>query len=133
MVNKNNGGGGCITHDVSNETRIKIGKAHKGKLKPFDENHKVNHKNSYQTMDRTWINNKWKDNISKSLKGRKITWNTGGGKEGLRKKINQYDLKGNFIKEWESISEASKHVKGDINSFLRGKQKQAGGFIWKYA
>lgn len=23
--------------------------------------------------------------------------------------------------------------KGDINSFLRGKQKQAGGFIWKYA
>jgi len=148
VINKNNGGGGpsFFTEESKlklsksrlgfkhNEfTKEKMSKIHKGKPKPFDENHKINHKNSYQTMDRTWIDDKWKNNISKGLKGRKVTWDTSGGKECLRKKVNQYDLEGNFIKEWESISEASKYVKGDINSFLKGKQKQAGGFIWKYA
>lgn len=67
------------------------------------------------------------DKISKSLQGRKITWN-----RGVNKKVLQYDLEGNFIREWDSIAEASRYVKGDISAYLSGKQKTAGGFTWKY-
>ena len=50
-----------------------------------------------------------------------------------RKKIEQYDLKGNLIKIWDCIADAKKSIlKGDINNCLSGKQKTAGGFIWKY-
>lgn len=48
------------------------------------------------------------------------------------KNINQYNLEGNFIKEWPSITEAKKTIKGDINACCSGKQKTAGGFIWKF-
>jgi hypothetical protein len=47
--------------------------------------------------------------------------------------ILQYDLEGNFIKEWESIKKAKEWLgKGDIRSCCRGKQNTAGNFIWKY-
>ena len=49
------------------------------------------------------------------------------------KPILQYDLDNNFIKEWISRTEAKKWLgPGDISGCLLGKQKQAGGFIWKY-
>lgn len=64
---------------------------------------------------------------SKSLTGRKITWD-----RGVSKKVLQYDLTGNFIKEWNSISEASRYVKGDVSSCLNKRQKTAGGYIWKF-
>ena len=47
-----------------------------------------------------------------------------------KKPILQYDKQGNFIKEWNSITEANKFIKGDIGAMLRGKQKTAGGFMW---
>lgn len=51
-------------------------------------------------------------------------------------KIKQYDLNGNFIKEWDSISEACKVLKIDkscIIAVCRGRQKSSNGFIWKYS
>lgn len=53
----------------------------------------------------------------------------------LSKKIEQYDLKGNFIKLWDSISEANKELKipnGSISAVCKGKMKQTGGYKWKY-
>jgi group I intron endonuclease len=50
-------------------------------------------------------------------------------------KILQYDIWGNFIKEWNSLSEASnvtKIKKGRISESLTEHQPTAGGFIWKY-
>jgi hypothetical protein len=67
------------------------------------------------------------NNISKALKGRKINWD-----RGVNKAILQYDLQGNFIKEYNSISEAKRCVKGDIGSMLAERQKTAGGYIWKF-
>lgn len=52
------------------------------------------------------------------------------------KKVNQYDLNGIFIRTWNSMIEASKalHIYYScISDCCRGKQKTAGGFIWKYA
>ena len=49
--------------------------------------------------------------------------------------IIQYDLKENFIKEWDSQQRASKELginQPDIWRVLNGKRKTAGGFIWKY-
>jgi hypothetical protein len=47
----------------------------------------------------------------------------------------QYNLKGDFIKDWSSILEASKHLninKQGICNTLKKRAKSAGGFIWKY-
>lgn len=47
--------------------------------------------------------------------------------------IIQYDLNNIIIKEWESIKKAQEWLgKGDIRSCCKGKQKTAGGYIWKY-
>lgn len=50
------------------------------------------------------------------------------------RKIGQYDLEGNLIKEFNSIVEAMNktNVKTTIKKVLKGEQKTAGGFIWKY-
>lgn len=59
--------------------------------------------------------------------------NSSRGKIRNNKPILQYDLKGNFIKEWISRTEAKKWLgSGDIAGCLSGKQNQAGGFIWRY-
>ena len=55
----------------------------------------------------------------------------------LNKAILQYDLKGNLIKEWDSISEAylffnKKVTNGCINLACKGKIKTAFGYKWKY-
>jgi hypothetical protein len=51
------------------------------------------------------------------------------------RKIKQYDLEGNFIKEFNSIVEASNELKtseSNIRGVLLNKRKTAAGFIWKY-
>lgn len=54
------------------------------------------------------------------------------------KKINQYDLQGNFIKTWDSIKEACENLNinpSHVSSCCRKKygRKTIGGYIWKYA
>ena len=60
-----------------------------------------------------------------------------GLNNGRRKKINQHDLKGNFIKTFNSLSEAAKAVglktSSSIGFVCRGNHISAGGFKWKYA
>lgn len=49
--------------------------------------------------------------------------------------IEQYDKKGNFIKEWKQIVTASKELKINATSIVkccRKKRKSAGGYVWKY-
>lgn len=51
------------------------------------------------------------------------------------KKIGQYDLEGNFIKEHISIASASREIgksKSGIQGVLTNYRKTCGGFIWKY-
>lgn len=72
------------------------------------------------------VTQKQAENISKALKGRKITWN-----RNRNKIILQFDTQNNFIQEWPSISEAERQIGGDIKSAIAGRQKTAAGFIWK--
>jgi hypothetical protein len=57
-------------------------------------------------------------------------------KENTRKKsIYQYSKDGIFIKEWNSLYEASHHTKvgsSDISRCCNNKKKTAGEFIWKF-
>jgi hypothetical protein len=49
--------------------------------------------------------------------------------------ILQYDLNGKFIREWESIKEASGGLKinsSNISSCAKRNLKQSKGFIWRY-
>lgn len=50
------------------------------------------------------------------------------------KKVYQYDLLGNFIKEWDCLSDAQRHLNilvTHITACCNGRQKTAGGYIWK--
>ena len=49
------------------------------------------------------------------------------------KVIHQYDLKENFIKEWNSIKEAKTTLNiSNVGLVLSGANKTAGGYLWKY-
>lgn len=50
-----------------------------------------------------------------------------------RKKIIQYSLTGEFIKEWDSLKDATSNNKGDIKACAKGIQQTAGGYIWEYS
>lgn len=52
-----------------------------------------------------------------------------------KKKIEQYDMSGNYMKTYDSIIEASKELnisKDGISNNLRGRSKSSGGYVWKY-
>lgn len=57
-----------------------------------------------------------------------------GKKSPTRKPVLQYDCNGSFIKEWESINDAknNNNKSSSINRCCSGKQKTAGGFVWRY-
>jgi predicted nucleic acid-binding Zn ribbon protein len=49
------------------------------------------------------------------------------------KKVNQYDLDGNFIASYNSITEAIKLSKvSNVKKVLQKERPSAGGYIWKY-
>lgn len=90
----------------------------------------------------------YKDKISKIHKGKKISEETrikisnskkGHSSESQKQKISkpilQYDLQGNFIREWRSSKEAGVTLNvssGSITNALKGRCKTMNGFIWKY-
>ena len=85
-----------------------------------DENIQNNNANNLE-----WCTHSYNKNYGK--RNKKV-------QEKLGIKINQYDLKGNYIKTFNSITEAQKKCNTThINECLSGKLKQTGGYIWKYA
>lgn len=58
-----------------------------------------------------------------------------GAEHNCSKSVIQYDKNGKIIKEWESIKIASNKTNVNyysISNNCRGKQKSAGGFVWKF-
>lgn len=98
--------------------------------------HIDDNKENNKVSNLQWITNY--DNMRKS-------WETGArsleksykrGKEHPRaKKIIQYDKKGNYIKTWDCILEASRVLKindKNICACAKGKRPTAYNYIWKY-
>jgi hypothetical protein len=118
----------------------------------------------YQISSRTYerlkkehsllITGKPNPGVSLSHKGREITWKVGPPKGQIKPKgfgdklkvslkgriinnkpILQYDLQGNFIKEWISSREVHRQLGihyGSISMCCLNKTKTSGGFVWKY-
>lgn len=102
--------GGSKNTIFSEETRIKLSKSHKGK--------------------KTWNNGK--TNIYSKETIRKMSESHKGQKT---IQVSKYDLNENYIRTYNSITEAKiQNPKcSNIVKVCRGERKQAGGFIWKYA
>lgn len=67
--------------------------------------------------------------ISEGQKGKHM-----GKLSACAKKVYQYDLDGNFIKEWDCQSDAARYYHCDqskISECAAGKKKQIKGFIWR--
>lgn len=66
----------------------------------------------------------------------KYNCNYGNRNNTLRKKIYQYDLQGNFIKEWCGMRVASRELNICYSSIYKCCSKKvniAGGYVWSYA
>lgn len=106
----------------------------------LDINHKDGDTKNNNVENLEWCNRSY--NIKHSYKVLKRTANTKGFIDYIQKrkrKINQYDLQGNFIKEWGCISEAEKFLNqehtGKICECCKHKhgRKSAFGYKWEYS
>lgn len=52
--------------------------------------------------------------------------------ERIKRKVVQFNLNGQLINEYKSITEVKEKLGLSISSNLRGRTKTCGGFIWKY-
>lgn len=90
----------------------------------------INHKdenpmnNIYSNLE--WCDKKYNNNYGKCKDKHAKT---------VSKPINQYDLQDNFIKQWNSMKEASETLKlsrGNICLCCQGIRNKTGGYRWRY-
>ena len=58
--------------------------------------------------------------------------NRDNNRKSKNKPILQYDLDGNFIREWSSATDVSKEIQSNIVACLKGRYKTAYGYKWVY-
>ena len=113
---------------ATEETRKKMSKSHKGK---FNEKWLENFEKGipYRFIKGQPAHNKGVPMSEEQKEKCSKTWFKG-------KEIEQYSLDGVFIKKWNGLIDAERELhifRASICSCCKGKQKQAGGFVWKYA
>ena len=86
-------------------------------------NHKDENKANNCLQNLEWCDAKY--NTNNGTRNEKVS-------NKLKKPILQYDLDGNFIREWSSASDVGKEVQSHICKCLKGSRKSAYGFIWKF-
>lgn len=142
LDNKNNGGGGPSLY--SEESKLKMRKPRReGTGKKISETLLANNHSKYYTDE---IRDKMKISLKGSHGGPFTQSHIKNLTESFRKhkgkKLYQFDLQGNFIKEWRSKGEAVEELglknkyKGNLTSQIKDcclkKQKSAFNYIWSY-
>lgn len=138
-----------MTDEQREEHGRKISEAQKGGKNPFYGKHwseewKQEHsrkvKEHYEKHGHPCTGKKYSDEhkrkISESQKGKKYSEETKRKMSescSQKKRVCQYDLDGNYIQTFDSISDAQKAVgiKCGVKLCCQGKIKQAGGYKWK--
>lgn len=99
-------------HPVSEETRRKISNGHKGKI----------------------VKEETRQKLSKFFTGKKCSEEL---KEHLSKKVSQFDLNNNFVREFKSLTSASEYLKCRksilANAISRNKNGKFKNYLWKYS
>jgi len=114
------GGGGILGHKHSEETKRQFS------INRIGNTNCLGNKHSDET----------KQKISKAQKGKIVSEETKlkiGNSH--KKQISQYSKSGEFIKNWESIKNASEKLNIDASGIIKvckGTRKTSGGFTWKY-
>lgn len=116
----------------------RISKANKGKVIPKNIREKISKSNKGKK-----ISEEQKEYLRKIRTGIKLTEEhkkkiSISNKGKTAKKVNQYDLNGNFIKQWDCILDFYKSINktknnSSVSSCCKGKYKTAYGYKWKYA
>lgn len=141
-----------VNRVITDDTRKRMSQSHIGKVHPKStidkmraykktDEWKIKVSKSLSLYERTETHSK---NISEGLKGIP-NWSLGLKNRWTEQQIiqnrknqptirsvNQYNKNGEFIKTWDSITQATKLYSG-VWHCLHGKQKTSGGYIWKYA
>jgi hypothetical protein len=140
LLNKNKGGGGLVHHTELSKLKISLSKKGKKqspqtcikksiKMKEGGA-YKISRANSNPSIETRQKMSKAKLGVSNIMLSKA---KLGVAHIKIRKPILQYDLEGNFIKEWESASLAINELKcKGIPNALTGISKTANNSIWKY-
>lgn len=134
--------GGCVNRGftISEETKIKISKALKGKTKTYKKlvSEELKQRLRIANLGKK-ASNETREKISKGNKGKHRSEET---KKIIREReqskvsnILQVDFKGNIINIFNSIHEASRNTKIDatkICAVCKGNRHSTKGFIWIY-
>lgn len=139
LENKNNGGGGPSSY--TEEQKMKMRGPRPGTGEKISKTLKERNHSQYYTDE-------VREKISNSLKGKPRPFSEshkiamGIAKRKQAKPVLQYDLDGNFIKEWESKGQAAQWLKKETNrtsnlvsqikDCILGRQKTCCGYVWKY-
>ena len=86
-------------------------------------NHKDENKTNNCLQNLEWCDSKY--NANYGTRNEKVS-------NKHKKAILQYTLDGEFVREWNSASDVGKKVSNNIRRCLRGRNKTAYGYIWKY-
>jgi hypothetical protein len=101
-----------------------------------DNKPEIDHINCCKTDNRVinlrFVTAKENNNNPLTLKHRS---NCKKGTKNIRhRSVIQYDIDGNFIREWDTITDAEKTlgITHKIHYVCQGKRRTCGGYIWKY-
>ena len=89
-------------------------------------NHKDENKQNNCIDNLEWCTQKYNNTYGTRIEKAKI---------GISKKLLQYDLNGNLLRTWSSLTIASNVLnisKSAISQCCTGKHRHAGGYVWKH-
>ena len=134
LANMTDGGDGFIGYVPSREKIEEHRKKMFGRVQSESEKQKrVESRKGYRHSEET------RKKIANSHKGKKVSKDHieklhKGQILANSKPIEQYDLEGNFIKNWQSATIAAKELNlhpTSIRHCVQGKTKTSGGYVWK--
>lgn len=98
-----------------------------------DVNHKDENKANNSVQNLEWCTKSYNENFG-TKKKKEMQTKTDLKRINGHKKIAQYTLDNQFIREWESLTaahEATNISIGNLSCAINGKRNRAGGYIWK--